>query len=149
MLSAHPVRAARRRGRRGRAGHAGRPRRGGAPGGAAAVSDAALERLAMRAGIAVHWHDDRGEAHRVGADSLRALLAALGLPAGSAAECRDREAAMDAEEDAPRPVYTTEPGDRVRCPGLRPGERVRIAGADGARDSVVEGGDGPWLLAPG
>lgn len=113
------------------------------------MSDAELERLAQRAGIAVHWHDYRGQPQRVAPDSLRALLAALGYPAGDPAELRDSEAALQSGAHAARPLVTADPGGRVQCPGLAAGERVRIAGAEGATEALVQDDGAPLLAAPG
>lgn len=112
------------------------------------MSDAALERLAQRAGISVDWHDYRGQPHRVGVDSLRALLSALGYPAGTEAERRESEAALAADAAAPQPVYTAEPGSPLQCPPLRPGERVRITGAGASSEATIEDHGGPVLVVP-
>ncbi len=64
------------------AGAAPRRRRG--------VEPALLDRLAAAAGIAGEWWDLAGGRHVVGADTKRALLAAMGLAAESSGEARDR-----------------------------------------------------------
>ncbi|MBS7789701.1 glycogen debranching protein GlgX [Roseococcus sp. SDR] len=48
-----------------------------------------LGRLATAAGIAPHWHDLTGREHEVPEATLRAVLAALRLPAETAAQARD------------------------------------------------------------
>jgi glycogen operon protein len=53
-----------------------------------ADDEAALHRLAEAAGIATRWHEISGTLHEVAPDTLRALLGALGLPAGNAAAIR-------------------------------------------------------------
>ena len=60
-----------------------------------------LHRLARHAGIALNWQDIWGARHEVPLDSLAALLAAMGLPAGSEAvaratlqACRRRQGAL-------------------------------------------------------
>ncbi|MCU1747848.1 4-alpha-glucanotransferase [Pseudomonas sp. 6D_7.1_Bac1] len=50
------------------------------------MSDAQLEILASRAGLAVDWIDANGRPQKVAATALRAVLAGLGHPAGSARE---------------------------------------------------------------
>ena len=50
------------------------------------MSDAQLEILASRAGLAVDWIDANGRAQKVGPSVLRAVLTGLGHPAGSAQE---------------------------------------------------------------
>lgn len=49
----------------------------------------ALAELAQAAGIAVHWRNAQGEPRTVSPDTLIALLAALGLPAGNDEQVRD------------------------------------------------------------
>ena len=48
-----------------------------------------LETLAIEAGIAPHWHALTGREHEVPEGTLRAVLAALNLPAETAAQARD------------------------------------------------------------
>lgn len=50
------------------------------------MSDAQLETLAARAGLAVDWMDANGRPQRVAPSVLRAVLTGLGHPAGSAQE---------------------------------------------------------------
>ena len=60
------------------------------PGAAKAAADAGLlRRLARAAGIAPDWWDVAGRRTDVTDDTMRALLAAMRLPAGSAGEARD------------------------------------------------------------
>jgi 4-alpha-glucanotransferase len=47
------------------------------------MNDEALRDLARRAGIAVEWQDYANQPHTVSPDTLRQILAALGLPAGT------------------------------------------------------------------
>jgi 4-alpha-glucanotransferase len=60
----------------------------------------ALAQLADRAGIAVDWTDARGRPQRVQDDSLRTLLHALELPAGTVEQLRESAARL-AHDDAP------------------------------------------------
>jgi 4-alpha-glucanotransferase len=57
------------------------------------MSDADLRRLALAAGIENSWKDVFGATHEVAVPTLRAALAALGLPAGTPA---DIEASLEA-----------------------------------------------------
>ena len=50
------------------------------------MNDAALRDLALRAGIAVDWHDIAGRQRSVAPDILRRVLEALGLPCATADE---------------------------------------------------------------
>jgi glycogen operon protein len=67
------------------------------------VADHLLTRLASEAGIAPYWFDVRGARHDVSAETKRALLAALGLPADSSTEARASLAILS-EERALRPL---------------------------------------------
>lgn len=55
---------------------------------------ALLGRLAQAAGIATHWYEISGRRHEVPAETLRPLLAALGLPAADDGTVRDQLAAL-------------------------------------------------------
>jgi glycogen operon protein len=71
-----------------------------------------LARLAKAAGISTSWHEISGRRHDVSEDTLRSLLAAMGLPAGDDAAVRDAlhvlstpralPAALTCHGDAPR-----------------------------------------------
>ncbi|WP_454694751.1 4-alpha-glucanotransferase [Achromobacter aegrifaciens] len=64
---------------------------------AAPSDDAALSALAARAGIAEHWTDARQRPQRVSPDTLRLLLAGMGLPAHSAEDIRESDLRLSAE----------------------------------------------------
>lgn len=65
---------------------------------AAAASDTALSALAGKAGIAEHWTDARQRPQRVAPDTLRTLLAGLGLPATNADDIRDSDQRLALEQ---------------------------------------------------
>ncbi len=50
------------------------------------MTETTLDSLAALAGLASEWTDFRGEQHRVSPDILRAILAAMGLPAQTASD---------------------------------------------------------------
>lgn len=52
------------------------------------MSDEGLEDLATRAGVSIFWRDQSGVDRRVSAESLRAILAALGLPCSNESDLR-------------------------------------------------------------
>ncbi|WP_459618558.1 4-alpha-glucanotransferase [Bordetella sp. 2513F-2] len=87
----------------------------------AAASDP-LERLAGLAGIQVHWTDAAGRAQRVAADTLRAVLEALDLPAGTPAQLNDSLARLQAEQARARAegLCVTDPGAAVALPADAP-----------------------------
>ena len=92
-------------------------------------SDDALTSLAEAAGITTVWRDVHGEDRAVGADTLRALLAAIGLPANP----DEARAVLRAMADRLPPLLTMTVGpDGVAIPGSAPGHRYVLA---------IEGGD--------
>ncbi|USI71679.1 4-alpha-glucanotransferase [Sphingomonas morindae] len=65
------------------------------------MSDAALIRLAARAGLLAEWRDFENRPQTVAPDTLRAVLGAMGLPAGSEGEIADSSARLDARAAVP------------------------------------------------
>ena len=115
-------------------------------------SDDALTSLAEAAGIATVWRDVHGEDRAVGADTLRALLAATGLPANPA----DARAVLRAMADRLPPLLTMTVGpDGVAIPGSAPGHRyvLAIEGGDRIEGRLEEGWGGearlPAVSTPG
>lgn len=90
--------------------------------------DAALRELAEVAGVATRWRDVHGEIHAVAAETLRAVLAALGLPSG-VAEARELLAEAAAQ---PPPLLTMQAGpDGLALPGAQPGHRFQLTLEEG------------------
>ncbi|HEY8610882.1 MAG TPA: 4-alpha-glucanotransferase, partial [Roseomonas sp.] len=93
------------------------------------MSDHELRELAQAAGITVEWRDVNGRDHTVSPETMRAILAALELPAGSEAEISEsRERLRESERGLPplctalqsRPVLLGLPGEpefRLRLEG--------------------------------
>jgi 4-alpha-glucanotransferase len=79
----------------------------------------ALTELAEAAGLMPHWRDFRNEPKEVSEDSLRAVLAALGLPAGSDAEIRESREQLAQHEAALPPLVTAVEGEPIPLPGAR------------------------------
>lgn len=101
--------------------------------------DDALLHLARLAGISPHWHDAFGRPQTVPTDSLRAILKALELPAGTEADLADSIARAEAERfsDLP-PLVTADAGARFRLHLPNASGRVRYhVTLDGG--GVVEG----------
>jgi 4-alpha-glucanotransferase len=120
------------------------------------MSDATLADLAKAAGLAVEWRDNAGRLNTVGPETLRAVLAAMGFPADSAAAIADSRAALARRAAMLPPVLTLTVGaDGVAVPGRTVGERWRLTLADGrTRDgTLTEGWSGearlPGLDTPG
>lgn len=88
--------------------------------------DAALLDLARLAGISPDWKDAFGRPQVVPAESLAAILAALGLPAGSASQIADSRARLEAEARAETPpLVTADAGSPVRIPMPSPEGTLR------------------------
>ncbi len=99
------------------------------------MSDDALKALAEAAGLAPRWKDYRGESHEVAPDTLRSVLAALDLPAGTDDDVRDSTARLHAPDEAIASLLTLPVGEAMRLPV--PGA-LRIVLEDG---TVIEGKD--------
>jgi 4-alpha-glucanotransferase len=93
-----------------------------------AAAMTALESLARAAGIAVNWTDAGGKRRRVGARSLRAVLAALGYPAETPAEIRRSRGRLKRQLRGP-PLRVVEVDQLFPAVG----RRLRLIGEDGAR----------------
>jgi glycogen operon protein len=82
----------------------------------AAADPSLLAELSAAAGIATDWHDIAGTRHAVPEGTLRVVLAALGLPAETAAQARDslarRRAAPPAAAVPPGPCHDAPQGRR-------------------------------------
>lgn len=121
-----------------------------------AADTVALKELAEAAGIAVRWRDVHGEDREVGPDTLRAVLASLGLPAGGAGEVADSLADLQDRATRLPPLITLTCGpDGVAVPGGVPGHFYRLELEDGSvREGRLERGWGgearlPALEVPG
>ncbi|GAB1579195.1 4-alpha-glucanotransferase [Bordetella petrii] len=89
-----------------------------------------LALLADAAGIAVRWLDAHGRPQTVSAESLRAVLEALDLPTGTAAQARDSLARLRQPAAAPA-LAVVDAGGRLPLPENRP-RPYRIECEDGA-----------------
>src|SRR5690606_10522904 len=78
-----------------------------------------LALLAEAAGIAVRWVDAHGRPQTVSAESLRAVLEALDLPAGTLALARDSLARLRQPAAAPA-LEVVDAGGRLPLPENRP-----------------------------
>lgn len=103
----------------------------------AETSHDALAELAEAAGLSTHWIDYLGVHRQVSADTLRALLAALGYPCASAVAVADSLAAIRAEQAQPRlpKLQVARVGERI-ITGLRGALPYRIVHEDG---QVIDG----------
>ena len=84
------------------------------------MTDAALLQLAEASGASPRWKDVYGEWHDVAPDTLRVVLAALGIPAGSANEVADSLQSASQPRATLPPLITAEVGRPVVL-ATRPG----------------------------
>ncbi|HLY06249.1 MAG TPA: 4-alpha-glucanotransferase [Rhizomicrobium sp.] len=90
--------------------------------------DVAVVALAREAGLAVEWTDAHGTPRTVGIETLRAVLAALDLPAGSKRDMKDSRARLRQEKNRTPPLTI-----------VRAGEAVSL---DGEKSAAIEAEDG-------
>ena len=110
------------------------------------MSDAPLTQLAEAAGVAPRWRDVHGGWHEVAPDTLRTVLAALGLPAESDAAARDSLADLGRSPAAPLPMVTAQVGQPIHVPA-RPG-RYEVRLEDGTvRDGTLAEAPGGGLVS--
>ena len=94
------------------------------------MSDTAVRELAGRAGIAVEWRDYANEQHRVSAENLRRILAALQLPCDTAADLAQSRRQLETSRLPPLITATTRQPFEVPAAGKVP-DRVRVTYEDG------------------
>lgn len=103
------------------------------------MSDAALTRLAIAAGLSIDWEDAAGVARCVSPDTLRSVLTGLDLPCGTPAQCAESERWLERARRSPLHVVDAgQPLDRSvdraarvlledgRTINVRAGERIAI-----------------------
>jgi 4-alpha-glucanotransferase len=106
------------------------------------LSDA-LDQLAEAAGVARRWQDYRGNWRETAPETLRAVLAALDLPAGSPAEIADSRQALVARVGILPPLLTAMVDEPITLP-VQGG--YDLVFADGARRTgVAEAGALPAI----
>ena len=109
------------------------------------MTDAALLQLAEASGASPRWKDVYGEWHDVAPDTLRVVLAALGIPAGSANEVADSLQSASQPRATLPPLITAEVGRPVVL-ATRPGP-YRLTLEDGnILQGVAAGQDGKAVL---
>lgn len=111
------------------------------------MSDAALLALAEQAGIAPRWHDVFGKDHDVTPDTLRAVLAALGIAAGSEAELRESAAALRGAAAQLLPLTTALAGAPVTLP-VAPGRYRITLESGGVQEGITEAATEGCRLPP-
>jgi 4-alpha-glucanotransferase len=81
------------------------------------MSDEALNALAGKAGLELQWVDAKGDSHVVPAETLRSVLAALGLPADSAAQIALSDAQLEEQSRLAPPLLTAWTGETISVGG--------------------------------
>jgi 4-alpha-glucanotransferase len=111
--------------------------------------DEALRALAEAAGLCEHWTDYRGQPRQVPLDTLRAVLEALGLAAGSARQVEESRNALRQERSGMLPaMVVARCGEPVALPsaltdiGSGHGLRLHYEDGDSETPVLVRGGDG-------
>ena len=84
------------------------------------MTDAALLQLAEASGVGPRWKNFQGEWHDVAPDTLRTVLAALGIPASSPGDVEASLALAGQDGGALPPLVTAEAGQPIMLPA-RPG----------------------------
>jgi glycogen debranching enzyme GlgX len=111
------------------------------------VADAALDRIAEMAGIDPIWWDVDGGYHKVGAETKRALLAAMRLPAATRADFADSLARLTLKPTLPS-VLTVRAGQDIAVPLGRPLPAwITLLREDGSFQRF-HAGDGGLTLPP-
>ncbi len=110
-----------------------------------------LSALAAEAGIAEHWSDARQRPQRVAPETLRALLAAMDLPAETARDIEDsRRRLAEQAADALPPMLVTRSNARTPLPKSARGPyRILCESGHILNANIQLGADGiPFLGAP-
>ena len=94
------------------------------------MSDDLVRRLATRAGFSVHWTDQSGKPQEVSPETLKRLLAAMGLACESEAQARESFERLDALDAARPPMATVRVGEplEIIAPG---GAMAKLTREDG------------------
>jgi len=109
------------------------------------MTDGSLIELAEAAGVAPRWKDVHGAWHDVAADTISAVLAALGLSSGTKAEIGDSLAALRSGNSTLPPLVTAEAGQAVAL-GVAPAA-FRLVLEDGTvREGMARDHEGRAVL---
>lgn len=105
------------------------------------TDDGAIVSLARRAGIAPEWEDYAGKPHIVSIESIKRILASLGLPCGTRAEVSHSRQTLKAK--ALPPLVTATVGEPINLPiSLRQNpDRIRIIYEDGTSADLAAHAD--------
>jgi 4-alpha-glucanotransferase len=111
------------------------------------MSDENLRQLAQKAGVSPLWRDQAGRERAVSPESLREILAALGLPAATDDEIRDSLALLKNNGRNHAPLITARVGEPFRLPvtsgaakiavTLESGESILVAPLETLPDALL------------
>ncbi len=110
-----------------------------------------LSALALDAGIAEHWSDARQRPQQVSPDTLRALLAAMDLPAATASDIEDsRRRLAEQAADALPPMLVTRCNARTVLPKTARGPYRILCESGRILDGHIQAGADrvPFMIAP-
>ncbi len=111
------------------------------------MTDADVYDLASRAGVAIAWQDYADRPHQVPLDTIRHILAALGLPCATAADLAQSQAQL--ETAVPPPLITATTDQPITLPGADAApSRLRITYDDGTVADLTSRRKGRRVLLP-
>ncbi len=111
------------------------------------MDDDGLRRLARAAGLAPKWKDAFGKQQDVSIDTLRAVLAALELPAGSEGDIAHSLDLLAAHDGLP-PLVTADAGRPFTVPARAGAYVIRLESGGIAEGHAAETGSGATIDAP-
>lgn len=106
-----------------------------------------IETLAQAAGVSIQWADAFERPHRVPAETLERVLAALGHPCGTAADIARSLAALQAPPGLPG-LITVDAGREVLLPGIVPSMPLELEGETSRRLILRPHREGSVFTAP-
>lgn len=105
-----------------------------------------LSRLAEEAGLLEHWTDARQQPQRVGAETLRAMLAAMGLEADSDAAAEASLQTLREARDQAADFLIATVGETVVLPSGEPAQMLALEDGRQVPSGAMRGDDGRWSL---
>jgi 4-alpha-glucanotransferase len=113
------------------------------------MNETAIHALARRAGIAVEWDDYAGKPHIVSIESIRRILAALGLPCDTADELS--HSAQSLKNHGAPPLVTATVGQPFDLPGMTEpiDGHVRVILEDGSSADLMTRAGAGGMRLPG
>ena len=110
------------------------------------MNDAILSRLAKEAGLLEHWTDARQQPQQVSVPTLRAMLGAMGVDAGSESAARDSLRALREARDRSPDMLIATVGEAITLPDGEPARLMTLEDGREVPSGATRGGDGRWSL---